>query len=207
MFIYLIFALIISYLLGSFSSAYWFGKWFYKIDIRKHGSENAGATNVLRVLGAKAAIPVFIIDILKSFLAVNLVIIIPNVEIYSELFYLLKISLGVIAVIGHIFPIFSGFAGGKGVASMLGVVIALHPMGALITFAVFLAVFLISRIVSISSMTAAITFPFIIYALEGTNKMSLFIFSILAAILIVITHKKNIKRLLKGEEKRIVFKK
>jgi glycerol-3-phosphate acyltransferase PlsY len=114
---------------------------------------------------------------------------------------------GSAAVIGHIFPLYTGFRGGKGVASMLGFVIAVHPAAAGITFVVFLIVFLISRIVSISSLSAAVTFPLIIYLLEHGDSLTLTVFSILAAILIVITHLKNIKRLLKGEEKRMSFSK
>ncbi len=205
--IYIILFSIISYLLGSFSSALWFGKWFHNIDVREHGSKNAGATNTFRVLGPKTAIPVFILDILKSFISVKLICFVPNIIPNSELSYLIMILFGVMAVIGHIFPIFSGFKGGKGVASMLGVILAIHPLAAGISLAVFIIVFICFKIVSIGSMCAAIAFPIIIYIFEKTEIITLSIFSISAAILIIITHKKNIKNLVRGEEKKLSFNK
>jgi glycerol-3-phosphate acyltransferase PlsY len=207
MIFYLIIFTITSYLLGSFSSAVWFGKWFHNTDVREHGSKNAGATNTLRVLGAKAALPVFIVDILKSFLAVQLIWFVPEVVAGTELFYQIKLLFGISAVVGHIFPLYSGFKGGKGVASMLGLLLALHPASAGITLAVFAICFASTRIVSISSIIAALSFPIIIFILERTDFITLNIFSIVATILIVITHLKNIKRLLKGEEKKLQFRK
>jgi acyl phosphate:glycerol-3-phosphate acyltransferase len=204
---YIIGFIILSYLLGSFSSAVWFGRWFWNIDVREHGSKNAGATNTFRVLGYKAGIPVFVADILKSFIAVQLINFVPDLVKGSELYFQIMLMFGSAAVIGHILPLYTGFRGGKGVASMLGFVVAVHPAAAGITFVVFLIVFLISRIVSISSLSAAVTFPLIIYLLELGDSLTLTVFSILAAILIVITHLKNIKRLLKGEEKRMSFSK
>ncbi len=207
MLFYLIIFTIVSYLAGSFSSAVWYGKWFYKTDVREYGSKNAGATNTLRVLGIKAAIPVFITDILKSYLAVQLIWFVPDVIVGSEQYYQIKLLFGVGAVIGHIFPVFTGFKGGKGVASMLGLVLALHPAAAGLSLAVFALVFIFSKIVSISSISAALVFPIIVYILEKAEIVTLTIFSVVAAILIVITHLKNIKRLLKGEEKKMRFKK
>ncbi len=204
---YLIILSILSYLIGSFNSAIWFGKWFYNTDVREHGSKNAGATNTLRVLGLKAAIPVFLADILKAYIAVNLVHFIPGLLGETELFYQIKLLFGISAICGHIWPIFSNFRGGKGVASMLGLILALHPAAAGLSLVVFIIVFIISKIVSLSSISAAITFPFIVYLLQNTDIITLNLFSIFAAILIVITHLKNIKRLLKGHEKKISFKK
>jgi glycerol-3-phosphate acyltransferase PlsY len=198
---------ILSYLIGSFSSAVWIGKWLYDTDVRKFGSKNAGATNTLRVLGYKAALPVFIIDALKSFVSVQLVRLIPNIEIGSEICYQIMILFGVCAVIGHIFPLYTGFKGGKGVASMLGMVIAIHLPAALISLGIFIIIFLFSRIVSISSICAAIAFPIVILILEKNQSLTLTIFSILACLIILITHIKNIKRLIKGEEKKISFNK
>lgn len=198
---------LISYLIGSFSSAVWIGKWFFGVDVREHGSKNAGATNTFRVLGYKAGIPVFVLDVLKSFISVNLIIFIPEIIVNTEMYYGVKILFGICAVIGHIFPIYTGFKGGKGVASMLGLVIALHSIAAGITFVVFIFVFLITRIVSISSISAALAFPIIIYLLEKNNSLTLTIFSIIAAVIIIFTHKSNIKRLIVGEEKKISFRK
>ncbi len=203
---YLIVFTIISYLLGSFSSAVWFGKWFHNIDVREHGSKNAGATNMLRVLGPKAALPVFITDVVKAYISVSLVYLMPEVLPLTEEFYQLKILFGAAAVIGHIFPVFSGFRGGKGVASMLGFILALHPLAAGLSLVIFIIIFIISKIVSLSSMITAVFFPIIIYFIEGGNYLTLTIFSIVASILIILTHLKNIKRLLKGEEKKISFK-
>ncbi|MDD3860882.1 MAG: glycerol-3-phosphate 1-O-acyltransferase PlsY [Bacteroidales bacterium] len=207
MYLYIIIFTIVSYLIGSFSSAVWFGKWFFGVDVREHGSKNAGATNTFRVLGYKAGIPVFIADILKSFLAVQLINFIPDIVLETELYYQIKLVFGISAVIGHIFPLYTGFRGGKGVASMLGLVLALYPAVAGITLGVFIIVFLITRIVSISSIIAALSFPLIMYFITDGTSPTLTVFSIVASVLIVVTHKKNIKRLLKGEEKRISFKK
>lgn len=195
-----------AYLLGAFNAAYWFGKWFHQIDIRLHGSKNAGATNLLRVVGWKTALPAFLIDAAKSFAAVKLAYIQNVFELQSETFMIWQIALGILAVIGHIFPVYSRFKGGKGVASLLGVVIALHPLAALSAFAVFILSLLLTKIVSISSMLAGITFPILLVLIFHENRNSLILFSIFAAILLLISHKKNIKRLLNGEEKRISFK-
>jgi glycerol-3-phosphate acyltransferase PlsY len=115
------------------------------------------------------------------------------------------ILFGTCAVLGHIFPIYSGFKGGKGVASMLGLVLALHPAAAGISLLIFLVSFLFTHIVSISSISAAIAFPIVMYILERNQSLTLTVFSVAACILILITHRKNIKRLIKGEEKKIVF--
>ena len=204
---YIIIFSILSYLIGSFSSAVWFGRWFWNTDVREFGSKNAGATNTFRVLGTKAGLIVFVFDVLKSFAAIQLVRLVPELSQNSELYIQIKILFGACAIIGHIFPVFSQFRGGKGVASMLGFIIAIHPLAAGITFGVFLVVFLISRIVSLSSISAALAFPFIIYFLEKGNSLTLTIFSIIATCIIILTHLKNIKRLLKGEEKPISFSK
>lgn len=197
---------LIAYLLGSFNAALWIGKWFHSIDIRKHGSHNAGATNLLRVVGWKAALPAFLLDATKSFLAVQLALLQTVWSVQTEQFVIWQISLGIIAVIGHIFPIYSGFKGGKGVASLLGLVLAIHPIAALLALAVFVVVMLISRIVSLSSMLAGISFPLILIFGLQEERLSMIIFSITAACLLLISHKKNIKRLLNREEKRITFK-
>jgi glycerol-3-phosphate acyltransferase PlsY len=204
---YIIIFSILSYLIGSFSSAVWFGRWLWNTDVREFGSKNAGATNTFRVLGTKAGLIVFVFDVLKSFAAIQLVRLVPELSQNSELYIQIKILFGACAIIGHIFPVFSQFRGGKGVASMLGFIIAIHPLAAGITFGVFLVVFLISRIVSLSSISAALAFPFIIYFLEKGNSLTLTIFSIIATCIIILTHLKNIKRLLKGEEKPISFSK
>jgi acyl phosphate:glycerol-3-phosphate acyltransferase len=135
----------------------WIGKSFYNIDVREFGSGNAGATNTFRVLGRNAGIPVLIIDILKGTLAVALVYFTDFVPQSAE-FINLQLGLGVAALIGHIFPIFAGFRGGKGVATILGIVVCILPVSCSLSLIVFLIVLFSTRIVSLSSMLAGIDF-------------------------------------------------
>lgn len=200
--IYIIVATIVSYLLGSIPTSVWIGKLFYGIDIRKCGSGNAGTTNTFRVLGAKAAIPVFIIDVFKAFVAAKLVLFFPYLP-YTPSYVNLQLLFGVAAVIGHIFPIYVGFKGGKGVASLLGVTLAIAPIPALLAFTVFIVVLLLSHYVSLSSMIAGCSYPVFVFCVERTTIFSFQCFSILFAVLILVTHRKNIKRLCNGEEKKI----
>ena len=191
--------LIFAYLLGSIPSAVWIGKFFYKIDVREYGSGNAGATNTFRVLGKKAGIPVLLIDILKGFLAVNIAFF-GDYKIASEQFINFQLVLGIAALLGHIFPVFSAFRGGKGIATLLGIIFAIHPSAALISVIIFLSVFLISNYVSLGAIIAAITFPIIIIVVFKTKIPSLIIFSLVIAILVLITHQKNIERLIRKQE-------
>jgi glycerol-3-phosphate acyltransferase PlsY len=165
------------------------------------GSGNAGATNTIRVLGWKAGIPVLIIDIFKGWIAVY----IANFFLFDFVgnqFIYFKIILATSAVLGHIFPIYVGFHGGKGVATLLGVGIALFPLASLIIAGLFLVILFISRIVSVSSIIASIAFPIVVIFILNTEEVPLIILSIVVAVFVPITHKKNIKRLLKGEEKK-----
>ena len=197
----------VAYILGSIPTAVWVGTIFYKKDVREYGSGNAGATNTFRVLGAKAGIPVLLIDVLKGFLAVYLANFFTNLSVETVDMVNFQLTLGIAALIGHIFPIFAGFRGGKGIATLLGFMIGIEPHGAGIAMAVFLIIFLITRIVSISSMLASIAFPLIVFFYIKTEIISLQLFSIFIAILVIVTHKNNIARLIKGEESRISFKK
>lgn len=188
-----------AYLLGSIPTAVWIGKYFYNIDVREYGSGNAGATNVFRVLGKKAGIPVLLIDVLKGFVAVNL----ANSSDYtvgSNQFINLQLVLGIASLVGHIFPIFASFRGGKGIATLLGIILAILPFAAFISIGIFIAVLLVSSYVSLGSMTAAVAFPIIVILGFKTTTPSLIIFSILIAIMVLITHQKNIERLLRREE-------
>ncbi|MBL7892970.1 MAG: glycerol-3-phosphate 1-O-acyltransferase PlsY [Bacteroidia bacterium] len=194
-----IISLIIAYLIGSIPSAVWIGKIFYGIDVREYGSGNAGATNTFRVLGKKAGIPVLFIDILKGFAAVQLPYLTELVP-GSVQFVNLQLVLGVAALFGHIFPLFAAFKGGKGIATLLGIILAVHPYAALVSIGVFLVVFLISKYVSLGSITAALTFPIIVIVVFKTRIPSLVIFSMVIAVLVLITHQKNIERLIKREE-------
>jgi glycerol-3-phosphate acyltransferase PlsY len=188
-----------AYLLGSIPSAVWIGKYFYKTDVREYGSGNAGATNVFRVLGKKAGIPVLLIDILKGFLAVNLARL-GHDTVGSYHYINLQLVLGIASLVGHIFPIFASFRGGKGIATLLGIILAVLPYAALISIGIFIIVLLISSYVSLSSMTAALAFPLVVILIFKTTTPSLIIFSILIAIMVLITHQKNIERLLRREE-------
>lgn len=191
--------LISAYLLGSIPSAVWIGKFFYKIDVREYGSGNAGATNVFRVLGKKAGIPVLLIDVLKGFLAVSLAYY-SSYNFKSTQYINLQLVLGIASLIGHIFPIFASFRGGKGIATLLGIILAVHPYAALISMGIFIIVLLISKYVSLGSIIAAISFPIIIITVFKVKVPSLIIFSVLIAIMVIITHQKNIERLLRKEE-------
>jgi acyl phosphate:glycerol-3-phosphate acyltransferase len=199
-----ILALIVAYLLGSIPTAVWIGKAFYGIDVREFGSGNAGATNTFRVLGKKAGIPVLLIDMLKGWLAVSMAWLVSDAPVNTQPFVNLEIVLGVTAVIGHIFPVFAGFRGGKGIATLFGVVLAVHPWACLMASGVFLLVFLAFNYVSLGSITAGVSFPlFIITVFGGEVVPSMVIFSVMVAILILITHQKNIERLLRRQESKI----
>ena len=194
--------IIAAYLLGSIPTAVWIGKAFFSIDVREFGSGNAGATNTFRVLGKSAGIPVLIIDILKGTAAVSLSYL-SGFEVNSTAFINVQLVLGVAALLGHIFPIFAGFRGGKGVATILGIVICILPAASALSLVVFLVVLFSTRIVSLSSMLAGVAFPFILHLLLNNTNQVLTIFSIVVAVLLLITHRKNIGRLLRREESRV----
>ena len=203
--------LMIAYLLGSIPSAVWIGKKYYGIDIREHGSKNAGTTNMLRVLGRRAALPVFALDFLKGFVAVSLLGLMRyDADISSSWLINLKILAVFAAVIGHIFPIFANFKGGKGVATLVGAVTGIYPMIMLLCFAVWALVFMISHYVSLASMTAGCSFPMfvIIYSSSEWSRtqdvsFSFILFAFVVAVLLLWSHRKNIERLKNGTESKI----
>ncbi|MCX6253129.1 MAG: glycerol-3-phosphate 1-O-acyltransferase PlsY [Bacteroidia bacterium] len=195
---------VLAYLLGSIPAAVWIGKQLHNIDVRQHGSGNAGATNVIRVLGWKTGIPVLLIDIAKGWLATMLPVFFNLAEPGNAMLINLQILAGVTAIIGHIFPVFAGFRGGKGVASVFGVLLALQPLLTTCCFGVFLVVLLITGIVSVSSMSAGIAFPVLLFLLFDTPSLIFKIFSIFVTIALVVTHRKNIGRLLRGEESKLI---
>jgi glycerol-3-phosphate acyltransferase PlsY len=194
---------LLAYLIGSLPPSVWIGKLFHNIDIREHGSGNAGATNVVRVLGWKTGIPVMIIDVAKGTLATLLPVFFKLAEPDSSVLINLQILTGVIAIVGHIFPVFAGFRGGKGVATIFGVLLALHPVLTLSCMGVFLIVLLVTGIVSVSSMTAGFAFPLFLFFLFDSPSLIFKIFSIIVAIALIFTHRKNIGRLIRGEEKKL----
>jgi len=201
----ILFALL-AYLTGAFPSAVWVGKTFYNTDVREYGSGNAGATNTFRVLGKGAGIPVLFMDVLKGWLSVNYVNFISNADALSpELFFENQLAFGIAAVIGHLFPIYTGFRGGKGIATMLGLLIGLQPFAALFSFVVFVVVFLISKYISLGSVIASFAFPIFVILVLGSINPSLNLFAIFVPILSLITHQKNIERLVRGEETKIKF--
>lgn len=197
--------IIIAYLLGSIPSAVWIGKKYYGIDIREHGSKNAGTTNMLRVLGRRAALPVFVLDFLKGFVAVTLVGILRYDDYVSDVWLInLKIVAVFAAVLGHIFPIFAGFRGGKGVATLVGAVTGIYPPVILLCFCVWFLVLMVTHYVSLSSMIAGCSFPLFTLAFPQARSSAVFVvFSFVTALLLILTHRKNIERLRAGTESKI----
>jgi len=198
-----ILSLILAYLIGSIPTAVWIGKIFYNLDVREHGSGNAGATNTFRVLGKAAGIPVLIFDILKGILAISLANTLGDYIKGGDSLINLKIALGVSAFLGHLYPIYVGFRGGKGVATMLGIIISLNYPSALLAVAVFIIVFKISKYVSLSAMIAAYSYPVFILVIYKSNSPTMVVFSLLVAIIITITHQKNIERLFNSKESKM----
>ena len=207
MWVPILIVVLVAYLLGSIPSSVWIGKIFYGIDVREHGSGNAGTTNTIRILGYKAGIPVFIIDALKGWFAVFLTKIVfgyfPSIEMPEYM----SLIAAVAVVLGHIFPVFAGFRGGKGVATLLGVGFGLISIPALIALGIFMVVLLCFGYVSLASITAAVTLPFITYFFVMPGKLLLLLLTIAVAIFIPITHRQNIKRLLNGTENKFLKKK
>jgi acyl phosphate:glycerol-3-phosphate acyltransferase len=199
--------LILAYLLGSIPTSVWIGKIFFGIDIREYGSGNAGATNTFRILGVKAGIPVLIFDIFKGWAPVRFLYLTNFYFPDTSDFVNFQLMLGIAAVLGHIFPIYEGFKGGKGVATLMGVILAIHPESALICAGVFIISLLITHYVSLSSMITGMVYPILIIIVFNNTIISLSIFSLVIAILLLFTHQKNIERLLKKEEaKAKIFK-
>lgn len=206
--IYSLSALVAAYLCGSIPTAVWIGQAFYGIDVREYGSGNAGATNTFRVLGKKAGIAVMLLDILKGWTATNLASLIglsvtgPQ---HSVQFVNYQLALGIIAVMGHLFPIFAGFRGGKGIATLFGMILAVHYPAALVCLIVFAVVLLLSKYVSLSSISAGFSFPLSTIFLFHSPLRSIVLYGMCICILILVTHQKNIERLLKGKEAKVNF--
>ena len=190
--------LIIAYLLGSIPSSVWIGRYFYNTDVREHGSKNAGATNTFRILGKKAGSFVFVVDVAKGALAVLIAYWFAP-PIPENLRALLTIGVGIMAVVGHVFPVYAGFRGGKGVATSLGVIIALAPNAAMVSVVVFLIIWFAFNYVSLGSIIAAAVFPMAQYIIYP-NDWVVTVFSVCLAVMIIALHKANILRLLAGNE-------
>lgn len=204
--IYPFLALVLSYLLGSIPTAVWVGKKYYGLDVREHGSKNAGAINTFRVLGKKPGIIVLLIDIVKGVIAVLIMQLLPH-EFSEDIWSYFLIGAAILAVMGHMFPVFAQFKGGKGVATSLGVILGLYPAAAAICVIVFLIVFLISHYVSLGAIMASLIFP-ILVLFVFKESMELKVFSLVLSFLVIYKHKLNIRRLLEGTESKMkVFKK
>ncbi|HOZ82062.1 MAG TPA: glycerol-3-phosphate 1-O-acyltransferase PlsY [Bacteroidia bacterium] len=195
--------LLAAYLFGSIPSAVWIGKVFFNTDVREYGSGNAGATNTFRVLGPKAGVPVLLMDIAKGWMAVQLATYFGEYMPATQQFINFKLTLGAAALLGHIFPVFAGFRGGKGVATLLGILWGVNPPAAVICMGVFLLFFLTTGYVSLGSMAAAVSFPFIVMWWLNETVTSMNVFAIAVPILVLVTHQKNIERLLKKTESRV----
>lgn len=187
-----------AYLLGSIPSSVWIGKIFYGVDVRTKGSGNAGTTNTLRVLGAKAALPVFLIDMLKGYVAVYLANYSGLAESDGGYLYL-KMGLCLMAAVGHMYPIFAGFRGGKGVATLVGAMFAFTVGGISLALATFVVIVSLSHYVSVGSMVGGLLLPFYA-ALCGDSDPRLMVFLGIIALLLFYTHRTNIGRLLAGTE-------
>lgn len=204
--IYSISALILAYLCGSIPTAVWIGQAFFDVDVREYGSGNAGATNTFRVLGKKAGIPVMLIDILKGWTATNLAYFIgvSTTGAYNSPAYInYALALGIAAVMGHLFPIFAGFRGGKGIATLFGMILAINLPAALVCVGVFIAILLITRYVSLGSIIAGFTYPICVTFVFPMYIRSVIIYGMCMCLLILVTHQKNIERLLKGTESKV----
>lgn len=197
---------IAAYVLGSIPTAVWIGKWFYNKDIREHGSGNAGFSNMLRVFGPKAGVPVLIIDIAKGYAAVYLAAFL-KLESTSTAFQLIPVIYGLMAFLGHLLPIFASFKGGKGVATGLGMILAVFPQGALLGLAVYLFSIFTFRMMSLGSIMASMSLPVSVLLFYKTSNPVLLIFSIFITLMIIFTHRSNIKRIVAGTENRIWFRK
>lgn len=195
--------IILAYLLGSIPTAVWVSKYFFGIDIREYGSGNSGATNTYRVLGSRWGTFVMVADVLKGVLATSLFLLIPyymSDELERTNF---MVGLGLASVLGHIFPIFADFKGGKGVATLLGMVIAIQPIVAVCCVGVFVLVLFLTRFVSLSSILAGIAFAVFILFIWNEKEPLYRVFAVAVALMVMFTHQKNINRLLKGTESKV----
>jgi glycerol-3-phosphate acyltransferase PlsY len=195
--------IILAYLIGSIPTAVWVSKYFFNIDIREYGSGNAGATNTFRVLGAKWGTFVMSVDVLKGVIATSLYILLPYylTDEWDRTNFM--IGLGLASVLGHIFPIWANFRGGKGVATLLGMAVAIQPLVALCCIGVFLIVLYLTRFVSLSSILAGISFMVFILFIFNEKETLYRVFAVLVALMVVLTHQKNISRIIKGTESKI----
>ncbi len=202
-----LFLIVVAYLIGSIPTAVIVSKRFFDIDIRDYGSGNAGATNTYRILGPKWGTGVMVVDMLKGVIATSLYILLPYylTDEWDRTNFM--IWLGLASMVGHIFPIWAGFRGGKGVATLFGMILAIQPIVAVCCIGVFMLVLYLTRFVSLSSILSSIAFSVFILFIFNDDVTLYRIFSVAVALLVILTHQKNINRLLNGTESKMpIFK-
>ncbi len=208
--------ILLSYVVGSIPTSIMLSKWWHGFDIRTKGSGNAGGTNVFRVLGWESGLFVVIVDMLKGVGATVLVARLfwdPTLPFYNRTpfddFTVIQIICGAAAIIGHIWTVFAGFRGGKGIATGAGVLIGIAPTEFTVSVSIFVMVFHAWRYVSLASVSAAVAFPTSLFVRHNvlaeniTSYRTLIVFALLVAILLIFSHRHNIKRLIEGTESRI----
>lgn len=202
-FVHILLGILSAYLIGSIPTAIWYGKLQHGIDIRNFGSGNAGATNTFRVLGKKAGFIVMGIDIFKGWAATSLVFLLNrNGSVATDYIEVFQLLFGVAATVGHIFPVYEKFKGGKGIATLLGMLLSIQIEAALICMIVFFIVLILSKYVSLGSMISALAFPLMLLFIPRfrPDHPIIIVFGFCIFLIVVITHKKNIVRLINGEE-------
>ncbi len=195
--------LVVAYLIGSIPTAIWFGKWYHGIDVRDHGSGNPGATNTFRVLGKRAGTVVLLVDIAKGLTASSIPVLLLGVDaIVVQDLVIFKLIYGIVAVVGHLFPIFLNFKGGKGVATLLGMMLAIHWEVAMLSVLLFVVILITTKYVSLGSILGVLSFPIMLLTIPRFKggEPALILFGFLLFIVVVWTHHKNIKRIRNGEE-------
>jgi acyl phosphate:glycerol-3-phosphate acyltransferase len=198
-----IFLIVLAYLIGSVPTAIWVSRAWFGIDIREYGSGNSGATNTFRVLGSRWGTFVMSVDIIKGVIATSLYILLPY-YLHDEADRTnFMVGLGLAAVLGHIFPIWADFRGGKGVATLFGMVLAMQPAVAVCCVGVFLLVLYFTRFISLSSILASVAFAVFILFIFDEKETLYRGFAIAVALMVVLTHQKNITRLLRGSENKV----
>jgi acyl phosphate:glycerol-3-phosphate acyltransferase len=195
--------IVLAYLIGSIPTSVWVSQYFFDIDIRDYGSGNAGATNTYRVLGPKWGTIVMVTDMIKGVVAVKLALLLPAYADSEVNLQNLQTGLGLAAVVGHIFPIWADFRGGKGVATLFGLVLGISPWTALSCVGIFMLVLYLTRFVSLSSILASIAFPIFILVIFNVENPAYRVFAIAVALMVLLTHQKNIGRILKGSESKV----
>ena len=196
--LFVIISAVISYLIGCINLALLISKYIYNKDIRSEGSGNPGATNTMRIFGKKAGLAVFLIDFAKGLAAVLIARLL--VKFFNAPYETILVS-GFFVQIGHIFPVFYKFKGGKGVAAAAGAATGIMPFTALIVLTVFAVVLTVTKTVSAASLISAASYPLVAYILGGDKSNLLFLFAASCSVLIIVKHSQNIRRLLDGEEK------